>query len=151
MLFPTVWERVAAPLSTRAGQALQSARGQGGIFGNFLLGAALGPVFNSFSPTYALIVAAILPTSFGRGLTYLAAYAVGLGLALLLIALLGRALVAKLNWAANPEGWFHRLIGILLVVVGIAVIFGLDKSFQTFVLDKGYYQSISEFELKLRQ
>lgn len=150
VLFPYLWEKVAAPISARAGVSLQSASGQQGAKGDFLLGAALGPVFNSCSPTYALIVAAILPASFGQGLTYLVAYAIGLGFALLLIALLGRTITFKLGWAANPEGWFHKLIGVLLVLAGLAVIFGLDKSFQTYVLDRGYYEPIMRFEERIR-
>lgn len=150
MLLPQLWEKLAAPLSARAGQSLQAAGGKNGYGGDFLLGAALGPVFNSCSPTYALIVAAILPVSFGQGLIYLTAYAIGLAVALLLIALLGRTIVAKLGWAANPSGWFHKLIGVLLVLAGLAVIFGLDKTFQTYVLDQGYYEPIMKLEERLR-
>lgn len=150
MFLPGLWEKIAAPLSARAGQSLQSARGQSGVGGNFLLGAALGPVFNSCSPTYALIVAAILPASFGQGLTYLIAYAVGLGVALLLVAVLGRAIISRLGWAANPEGWFHKFVGLLLIIAGLAVIFGLDKSFQAYVLDRGYYEPIMRLEERIR-
>lgn len=150
MLWPNAWEKVASPLSARAGQSFQAARENRGIGADLLLGAALGPVFNSCSPTYALIVAAVLPASFGRGLAYLVAYAAGLGVALLLIALLGRKIVTKLGWAANPEGWFRKLIGALLLLAGIAVIFGFDKSFQTYVLDRGYYEPIIELEEQIR-
>lgn len=94
---------------------------------------------------------AILPVSFGQGLLYLTAYAVGLSVALLLIALLGRALIARLGWAANPSGWFHKAIGVLLVVAGLAVIFGFDKQFQTYVLDRGYYEPIMRIEERIRR
>lgn len=150
MFFPSLWEKVAAPLSSQAGRSLQLARSQNGVGGDFLLGAALGPIFNSCSPTYALIVAVILPVSFSEGLTYLTAYAVGLGLALLLIGVLGQVIVSKLGWAANPGGWFHKMLGVLLVVAGLAVILGLDKSFQTFVLDRGYYEPILRLEERMR-
>lgn len=150
MFWPVLWERLSAPLSSKAGASLQSASGNHSWWGDFLLGSALGPVFNSCSPTYALIVAAILPVSFAKGLTYLTAYAVGLAVALLIIALLGRSIVTKLGWAANPSGWFRRLIGILLVVAGVAIIFGLDKSFQTYVLDQGYYEPIMRLEERIR-
>lgn len=150
MFFPRLWEKIAASLSAKAGQSLQLARNQHGVGSDFLLGAALGPVFNSCSPTYALIVAVILPASFGQGLTYLVAYAVGLGLALLLIALLGRAVVSSLGWATNPEGWLHKLIGILLIAAGLAIIFGYDKSFQTYVLDQGYYEPIMRLEERIQ-
>lgn len=149
MLFPMIWERFSSRLGAKAGAGLQQARQQQGVWGDFLLGAALGPVFNSCSPTYALIVATILPVSFGRGVGYLTVYALGLAVALVLIALLGRSLTAKLSWAANPAGWFHKTIGLLLIVAGIAVIFGLDKSFQTFVLDQGWYDPIMTLEERL--
>jgi hypothetical protein len=40
----------------------------------------------------------------------------------------------------------RRTIGILLILVGLAVIFGLDKQFQSFVLESGWYDPIAEFE-----
>ncbi len=150
MVLPDVWERVSLAISRRANQSLAGVRGETGVWGDFLLGAALGPVFNSCSPTYALIVAVLLPASFISGLGYLTAYALGLAVALLLIALLGRAIVVKLGWAANPSGGFRRLVGALLLIAGLAVIFGWDKQFQTYLLDRGYYNSINGIEEQLR-
>lgn len=150
MLFPHVWEKLTKSIGNKASQNLQVAGTKTGFWGDFLLGGALGPVFNSCSPTYALIVAVILPVSFGQGLIYLIVYVLGLGVALLLIALLGRTLVAKLGWAANPSGWFHKLIGTLLLVAGLSVIIGADKSFQTFVLEQGWYDPIIGIEERLR-
>lgn len=149
-LFPHLWQKVALSLSSKAGQNLQSAQSKRGFLGDFLLGGALGPVFNSCSPTYALIVAAILPASFGQGLTYLISYALGLAVALLLIALLGRKIVTKLGWAANPEGWFHKLVGVLLIAVGLVIILGADKSFQSYFLEQGWYDPIIRFQEQLR-
>lgn len=114
-----------------------------------LIGAALGPVFNSCSPTYSLIVAAILPASFIKGFIYLCAYAIGLGATLLLIAFLGQAFTAKLRWLSNPKGWFKRAVGVAFVVVGLLVVFGLDKKFQAFVLDQGWYDPITKIERRL--
>ena len=51
--------------------------------------AALGPVFNSCSPTYALVVASVLPASFNDGTGYVVAHASGLSLALLILAVTG--------------------------------------------------------------
>ena len=148
LLFPAVWERimVATNLQARANQLLGASGGKKGIGGDILFGAALGPVFNSCSPTYALIVAAVLPVSVGEGLLYLVAYALGLSIALLLVAFVGRAVTVKLGWLTNPKGWFPRFLGGLLIVVGIAILFGLDKMFQTFVLDQGWYAPIEQLE-----
>src|SRR5690606_31936102 len=97
------------------------------VLGDIMTGAALGPVFSSCSPTYALILVTVLPASFGEGLVYIGAYAIGLAGMLLLVALLGRALVRRLGWLANPNGWFRRVVGALFVLVGIAIIVGFDK------------------------
>jgi cytochrome c-type biogenesis protein len=119
---------------------------RGGLGGDVMLGAALGPTFSSCSPTYALILAAVLPVSFAEGLLYIVVYAVGLAIALLLIAFLGQAFARRLGWLANPNGVFKRVVGIILILVGVAVIMGLDKQFQSFVLEQGWYDPIQQFE-----
>ncbi len=113
------------------------------------MGAALGPVFSSCSPTYALIIATVLPVSFGEGIAYLAAYVIGLSAILLLIGLLGQQFVAKLGWASNPRGWFKRIIGALFIVVGCAVLLGLDKELQALIINNGLYDPIDTFERNL--
>jgi cytochrome c-type biogenesis protein len=116
------------------------------VAGDVLTGAALGPVFSSCSPTYALIVAAVLPVSFAEGFLYIVAYAIGLAGMLLLIALLGRRLVQWMGWLANPNGWFRRTIGVVFVLVGVMVITGFDKQLQTWILDAGLYDPIARLE-----
>ena len=117
---------------------------------DIVTGAALGPIFNSCSPTYAFVVATILPASFAKGMLYLIAYAVGVGLTLLAIAYIGQAVGTKLGWLANPNGAFKKIIAILLIIVGLSLIFGLDKKFQTFVLERGWYDPILRLEQSLK-
>lgn len=152
-LWPQLYEQISARSGffTTSNIALGSAGKKGGWFGAVLMGVALGPVFSSCSPTYALIVATILPVSFLQGLIYLIAYALGLGVTLLLVAFAGQALVAKLGWLSNPRGNFRRVIGILFIIVGLGVVFGLDKTLQSFVLEQGWYDPISSFERSLEQ
>ncbi|MEX1112841.1 MAG: cytochrome c biogenesis protein CcdA [Patescibacteria group bacterium] len=147
-LYPAWWERLSTRLnlSARSGQALAGAKQRGGVGGDVLLGASLGPVFNSCSPTYALIVAAVLPVSFGEGFTYLVAYAIGLAGALLLVAYAGQGAVRKLGWAADPHGTFRKVVGALFLLVGIGVLLGLDRDLQAFILDQGWYDPIADFE-----
>lgn len=147
-LFPGIWQQFAvrSGLSGKTGATLQAATTTRGYKGEILLGAALGPVFNSCSPTYALIVAAILPVSLATGVTYLMAYVLGLAVALLLVAWLGRSVVNKFGWAVNEHGWFRILLGLVLLVVGLSVLFGFDKKVQAYVLEKGWYDPISNLE-----
>ncbi|MFC9917352.1 cytochrome c biogenesis CcdA family protein [Agromyces binzhouensis] len=148
MLFPRLWERVSTALGwgAKSGELLDRSVRRQSVGGDILTGAALGPVFSSCSPTYALIVAAVLPVSFGEGVLYVVAYAVGLAAMLLLIALLGRSLVRRLGWLANPDGWFRRTIGVIFIVVGIVVVVGFDKTLQTWILDAGLYDPIARLE-----
>jgi len=152
LLVPALWERLSARLGlqNRSNRVLDSSVRRQSVGGDILTGAALGPVFTSCSPTYGLIVATVLPVSFGVGLAYIVAYAVGLAATLLLIAVLGRSFARRLGWLADPNGWFRRLVGILFIVVGIAVIAGLDKALQSLVLDLGWYDPIAGVEEWLR-
>lgn len=98
------------------------------------------------SPTYFIILATVLPASFGTGLIYLIAYAAGLSLMLLLIALLGQKFASKLTGVSDPHGWFKRTLGVLFLIVGIAIISGYDKVFESLILDSGAYDTIGGIE-----
>ena len=152
LTFPRIWEKAAlrSGLTTNTQRWMGSASGQKGYRGEILLGASLGPIFNSCSPTYALIVAAILPASFEVGVAYLMAYSIGLATALLAVAYFGRALTRKLGWYANPDGRIRKVIGVLFVAVAIMVLFGFDKSLQAYVLEQGWYDPISNLEERFR-
>jgi cytochrome c biogenesis protein CcdA len=153
MVFPKFWEQImiATRLQARSNQLLGKSTAKGGLGGDILLGVSLGPVFSSCSPTFALIVAAVLPVSFSEGLLYLSAYAIGLSAMLLLVALAGQALVKKIGWTLNPEGWFNKVVGLVFAIVGLVLIFGLDKKIQAFVLEQGWYDPISQIEESFRR
>lgn len=152
LLLPVFWEKfmVVTGLAVKTNKLLGASYAKKGLIGDILLGAALGPVFSSCSPTYALIVAAVLPASFAQGTLYLGAYAAGLAAVLLVVAIAGQSVAKKFGWLSNPQGWFRRIIGLLFIIVGIAVIFGLDRKFQAFVLEQGWYDPILQLEQRLK-
>lgn len=151
-LFPQYWTKISAKfgLFKTSNQALGKAYQKKGIMGSILIGASLGPVFTSCSPTYALILATIIPASLFKGALYLSAYVLGLALTLLLVALVGQAFVDKLKWMADPNGLFKKVVGILFIVVGVSIMFGIDKKFETYLLDQGVYDPISNIEQSLK-
>jgi hypothetical protein len=53
----------------------------------------------------------------------------------LVLALLGQRVMGKARWLANPDGVFRRVLGIVFVLVGIAIILGLDKDLQTWLIE----------------
>lgn len=150
-LFPSLWEwlMLKTRFVFRAQNTLGEAAKYRGAWGDVLLGASLGPVFSACSPTYALLVATVLPVQPLVGLGYLLVFVVGLALMLTLIAVGGRKVIAALGWGINPRGWFRRVLGIILIVIGIMIIAGLDKLLLTQLVESGWYDFQIELESRL--
>ncbi len=151
MLFPDLWAKIIGRLGFehRSQSLLGSAfKNKNKTISAIFIGAALGPVFSSCSPTYAWVLATVLPSNTLLGLFYLAIYCLGVATSLLAIALLGRKLLEKVKWASNPKGWFQRIIAILFIIVGLFIITGWDKKAQTWLVDKDYFNLI-QLEQKL--
>ncbi|MBP9757886.1 MAG: redoxin family protein [Candidatus Pacebacteria bacterium] len=132
MVFPALWDKL--PFLNRVNRDANKLVGVGyqkqSFRGDILVGAALGPVFASCSPTYFLILATVLPASFALGLVYLIVYALGLSLMLMLITVGGQKMLDIFGVASDSYGWFKRTIGVLFVIVGLGIVFGIDKKIQ---------------------
>ena len=150
LLFPTAWEKLAAKLQLGSkSQGLLSKSGQKkGILGMVFIGAALGPVFASCSPTYFLILGTVLPQNFFIGLVNLLVYAAGLSLMMFIIAYTGQKFMSKLKVAADPHGRFKKGLGILFLIIGLGIINGYDKKFEAWVIQQGW-TGITELEEQL--
>jgi cytochrome c biogenesis protein CcdA/thiol-disulfide isomerase/thioredoxin len=135
LFFPNFYDSIMTRLNIQAKsqQLMGRAGGKGQYLGAIITGAALGPVFSSCSPVYAYIIATILPVNFAEAMLYIVSYVLGLSVMLLLIGYLGQRFLRRFKFIANPRGWFIRTIATLFIVVGLMVITGLDKKFQTFV------------------
>lgn len=142
-LVPSVWDSIpfVAALYRRSNKLVGKGIKRGNLWGDILIGAALGPVFSSCSPTYFVILAAVLPAHFATGLLYLFAYALGLTLFLFIVAFLGQRAALWLGVTADPNGWFKKIIGIIFIAVGIAIIFGFDKKIEA-ALPSGAFAEI---------
>lgn len=137
LLFPRLWAKISllTGLEHRSNSMLGKAGQKSGTAGAILTGAALGPVFSSCSPVYALVLATVLPVNLALGMVYIVSYALGLSLSLLAIALIGQRLTARLGWAVDPESWFRKVLAIILILVGLMVVTGYDKQIQTWAAD----------------
>jgi cytochrome c biogenesis protein CcdA len=118
--------------------------------GDLVLGASLGPAFSACSPTYALIVAVILPVTPAEGAGYLIAYLVGLATMMVVIVVGGRRAVRALGWGVDPHGWFRRVLGVFFIMFGVAIATGLDKDLLGFVVENGWFDWQLRFEDMLR-
>ena len=135
-IFPELWEKLVIALNWQAASQRFLGRGEHNrdkYIGPILIGVALGPVFASCSPTYAFILASILPHSFVSGLIYLITYSIGLVLALLAVSLVGKKFISRFSWAVDTHSLFRRIIGIIFVLIGIAIITGSEIKIETWV------------------
>jgi cytochrome c-type biogenesis protein len=84
LLFPNLWDwlNYKLHLGSSSEKVMTKTAEKHSLGGAVLLGAVLGPVFSSCSPTYFVILATVLPVSLRHGLIYLLVYAFGLMLIL---------------------------------------------------------------------
>ncbi len=150
MIFPDLYDRLpwVNKVNQESNKLLATGYNKKNVAGDIMIGAALGPVFSSCSPTYFLILATVLPRSLGAGIGDLLAYAIGLSGALLVVAFAGQKLMTRLGAASDPKGWLKRGVGILFVIIGVAIAFGLDRKIETSVTNAGYFD-VASIEQKL--
>ncbi len=140
-LFPFLWDSLpfVSKINTGSNKILATGYQKDSLWGYIIIGAALGPVFSSCSPTYFVILATVLPQSFLLGLVDLIAYTAGISLMLLLIAFVGQKLIEKLGGISDTNSWFRRGLGILFIILGFLIIFGVDKKIEKSLLEKGLF------------
>ncbi|MGH7175181.1 MAG: redoxin family protein [Minisyncoccia bacterium] len=148
-LWPALYERApgVTALYRKSNQALAEGHTRSGIMGDIIAGVALGPVFSSCSPTYFVILAAILPAHFAVGTLYLLAYVIGLGGFLFVIGIAGQRLADSLGVAFDSRGILAKIIGILFILLGAAVIFGLDAKLEALLPQSFFGETLIEEKL----
>lgn len=152
MVFPIMWEKLSFKMKLYKNESfLEKSGKKEGTKGAVLLGAALGPVFTTCSPTYAIILAIVLPANFGIGLLNLVVYTLGLVLLLLVIGYGGQKVSKRFKFAVKPTGWFKRGLGVVLLTTGFLVITGLDKTLEIAILEAGYLGPIEIEQSLLEQ
>lgn len=151
-LFPGLWEKikVLGKINQSSNKLLAEGYQKQSFWGDVLIGASLGPIFTTCSPTYFIILATVLPERPAVGIFYLLAYAIGLSLSLLVIAYAGQKIVQKAGVAANPRGAFKKVLGALFILVAVFIATGLDKKVETAILESGFFD-VTKLEQKLLQ
>jgi cytochrome c biogenesis protein CcdA/thiol-disulfide isomerase/thioredoxin len=133
---PELWEKFVVSLNLEAASLRflgKTERSRNQYAAPVLTGVALGPVFSSCSPTYAFILASVLPSSFSAGLIYLVAYTLGLVVILLIILVSGRKYITRYPWAINTHSVFRRSLGIIFIGFGLAFITGFETHAEVWV------------------
>ena len=142
--YPSFWVKVPYinKISLISNKAVGTGYQKKSYMGDMLIGLALGPVFTTCSPTYLFIIATALPATFITGFVYLLGYTVGLAISLLLIAYFGQQIVNRITAHMQTAGKLKQIFGVLIILVGVAVLTGYDKKIESFILDSGYGATI---------
>ena len=150
-LFPKLWEKFgfANKMNLSGNRLLAQGYTRQSFTGDIIMGAALGPVFSSCSPTYFIVLATVLPVHPAEGMVYLLAYCIGLILSLLAISLVGQRIVGALGIASNPEGWFKRIIGALFLLIGIIIATGYSTELESTILTHAGVFDVTQVEQRL--
>jgi cytochrome c biogenesis protein CcdA len=145
IVFPSLWARIpfVQKISTLGNKAIGTGYQKKNYSGDALIGLALGPVFTTCSPTYLFIIATILPAGFLVGFVYLLGFTLGLAVSLLLIAYFGGQLVNKITSRMGTTNRVKQVFGVLIILVGVAILSGYDKKIETAILDSGYGATIN--------
>ena len=151
-LFPALWDKIkfVSKANRESNKLLAVGYKKDSVWGDIIIGAALGPVFSTCSPTYFFILATVLPLNPASGFIDLLSYAVGLCLALLVIAFVGQKVLQKLGVVSDSYGWFKRTLGALFIIVGIAIFSGQDKIFEAKLLESGIFDITKVEQMLLR-
>lgn len=147
-IFPNIWKKIASKtkIDQKSNEVFAQSTQKSWIYKNTLIWFALWPIFSSCSPTYALILAVILPQSIFIWVLNLVSYVVWLGLILLIIAIFWQKIVSKLKIFANPNGWFKKILWIVFLIIWFMIFTWYDKKIETYLIQHGYYIDTSSFE-----
>jgi cytochrome c-type biogenesis protein len=154
LIFPKYWDsiNVRLGLASKSDGILHRFSQRSDLLGYALVGLALGPVFNSCSPTYLLLILPLLEQNLGEGIIYLFFYLLGLILILSLIAMLGFKLTKKIRWAYDPNGKFRKILGIVFIIIAISIAFGIDKQIEIYLLSNtDFYLKLTDIEILLKE
>lgn len=73
------------------------------------------------------------------GLIGLSAYFFGLGIILLLIVHFGRSIIGRFAFFVNPRGIFRRVLGVIILIVGLLVVTGYIKKVETYIIERNIF------------
>ncbi len=121
-----------------------------GFWGGVLVGMSLGLIW---TPCVGPILAAIISLAISGEVTVVSlfitlAYALGTSLPMLGIMQGGRQLLNKMPWLTQNTQQIQRGFGVVMILIGIAIGFNIDRSFQTWVLTvfPTYGQGLTKLE-----
>ena len=149
MVIPKLKELFEIAATRLTGQS-KSGKSYGGFAGGILVGASLGLVW---TPCVGPIIASTISLSLaqridGGAFLIIIAYSIGTSLPMFAIMLGGRNLLQRFPKLVSNSGRIQQIFGVLMIVVGLSLAFGLDRKLQNAVLNvfPNYGSGLTAFE-----
>lgn len=144
MIFPTLREHIASRF--HFSKAIQKFQTSSSGYQELFLGISLGPLFNTCSPTYAFILALILPQHLASGIISIVLYVLGIGMMLFAISAIGIQSIKSLTHTALFRLPWKKILWSIIIIIAIGIFFNIDKMIGSWILDQGWY-TIAEYRL----
>ncbi|MCX9013371.1 MAG: cytochrome c biogenesis CcdA family protein [Candidatus Methanoperedens sp.] len=120
--------------------SLESKVPQGGLFGGLFLGMSLGIIWiPCVGPILGSVLAFVAESSGSSGnllhaASLLIVYSMGVSIPMLIIAYSGKSVSGRVSWFVKRGHFFKKLSGLMLILVGLMMLFGIDKFLQAKLL-----------------
>lgn len=111
----------------------------GGLLSGLFLGMSLGVLWiPCVGPILGAVFAFVQVSSGGADLLYsallLVVYSIGVSIPMLIIAYSGKSISGRVKWFVKRGHFFKRLSGLILILVGLMMLFGIDRIIQAALL-----------------
>ena len=104
---------------------------EGSLMGGFFLGMSLGvlwiPCVGPILGAVLALVASVGNTTYGASMLFV--YSIGMSLPMLSIAYYGKKITNRYKWFSRNGELLKKLSGLVLILIGIMLLFGVDKLF----------------------
>lgn len=140
MLFPVIQQSIFKKLNPLI-QHVSPNRdvGDAGLWSGFILGLSLGLVWSPCAgPVLGSILTLIVTQqNLARSLFLLAAYALGAGIPMLIIAYGGQSIIARVHSLSKYTETIQRVFGVMIILVSIGLLTGMDRTIQVWFSNLG--------------
>ena len=140
------FERIASKIAKGGGGRTQAK----GFTGGLIVGSSLGLIWTPcVGPIMASVISLAINQSIDGGAVFIIlAYSIGTAVPMLAIMLGGRTAMKRIPVLSRNPARVQQVFGVFMILVGITIGFGWDRSFQSTVLQllPGYGEGLTAFE-----
>ena len=137
-------------LTSRLNRSTKAPKPSSGFKGGLAVGLSLGLIWTPcVGPIIASVISlAITQSVDGGSVLIILSYSLGTSIPMLAIMIGGRKLINRFPSLTKNTGKIQRGFGVLMILVGLSIGFGLDRKFQSAILEvlPGYGEGLTVFE-----